>query len=418
MNAKTDARGTTFQYAYDGNNRVSSITAGSQISAYGYEAGSDLRTSASVNGVSSAYSYDAAGRQVSRADMIDGLTFTTGFNYNPTDDLTAISYPTTGATRRLVTLQYDAEHRVTRVSEGATDYASAFVYHPSGQVLSFLSGNGVVNTFTFDAQRYWPTSVAAGGWSLQYQNYDQVGNVRSLVDNRPAYSQTFTYDALDRLVTATGAFGPSTYAYDAHGNRTTAGGTTYTYEPGTLRLSSQGVATFTYDNAGNLLSAPGKAFTYTPDHLLASVTGASATTYRYDADQWRIKTAVAGESPIYFLRGPSGQLLTEWRAVSGAPELKDYILAGSRLIAAVTTTVSNNASTPACVPVIQYDFSQTTGPLYPTTSPGGANFSLPNYWETPVWGDSRYGAALPAFPNLVVAERANIVNGQLTYTTV
>ena len=54
-------------------------------------------------------------------------------------------------------------------------------------------------------------------------------------------SQTFGYDNIDRLTSAiAGSYGSLTYLYNAHGNRQTAGGVTYTYDPNpTLRLLSQ-----------------------------------------------------------------------------------------------------------------------------------------------------------------------------------
>lgn len=60
-----------------------------------------------------------------------------------------------------MTFDYDSEHRITRIYEGALNYASAFSYHPSGAVLAYTSGNGVVNTLTYDPQRDWPTWIRA-----------------------------------------------------------------------------------------------------------------------------------------------------------------------------------------------------------------------------------------------------------------
>jgi len=56
----------------------------------------------------------------------------------------------------------------------------------------------------------------------------------------PARSETFGYDALDRLTAATGVYGSLAYAYDANGNRTSrtlnAVTDTYTYAANTNRL--------------------------------------------------------------------------------------------------------------------------------------------------------------------------------------
>ena len=61
-----------------------------------------------------------------------------------------------------------------------------------------------------------PKSITAflGGiqqLSLSY-GYDKAGNVVSI------NSETFGYDALERLTSATGAWGTASYSYDAAGN--------------------------------------------------------------------------------------------------------------------------------------------------------------------------------------------------------
>ena len=116
-------------------------------------------------------------------------------------------------------------------------------------------------------------------------------------DSRPGFTQSFTYDALHRLVAATGPYGSSGYAYDAHGNRRTGSGTTYVYDSATLRLTAQNGRSFAYDSNGNLISEPGRTYTYTPENWLATVNGTQAA-YLYDADGWRASKRVEGEHHI------------------------------------------------------------------------------------------------------------------------
>ena len=72
--------------------------------------------------------------------------------------------------------------------------------------------------------------------------------------------QTFTYDALDRLTRADGPYGSAGYAYDAHGNRQSASGSTYAIDPDTLRLATQNGVPFGYDSNGNLTSTPAATY--------------------------------------------------------------------------------------------------------------------------------------------------------------
>ena len=341
LSQKTDAKAVTFTYTYDDNSRLTRVVGGSETTFFTYEPGSDTRRSALVNGVSSVYAHDpATGRVVGRDDYTDGRRFSSSYAYDAAGNVTAIFYPAFGTTleRRQVAFEYGPEHRLSRVFnlQGGQNYATAFGYHPSGALTGYTAGNGVISTFTYDPNRYWLIQVQIDSlWTLQYQNYDDLGNVGQLTDSRGGMNQTFSYDELDRLLTATGPYGSIVYAYNAHGNRTTANGTTYAYYPGTLRLQTQGVETFTYDNNGNLLTGSSKTFTYTPQNQMAtsSVSGTSAT-YRYDADKWRIKT-VSGATTTYALRGLGGELLTEWTNPGPSGVTRDYVYAGSRLIAAI-----------------------------------------------------------------------------------
>ena len=164
---------------------------------------------------------------------------------------------------------------------------------------------------------------------------DGVGNVGFINDARSGMNQTFGYDALDRLTSANGPYGPSGYDYDEHGDRRTNGFSTYTYEPGTLRLIEHDGMSFGYDHNGNLSTAPNTTYTYTPDNQLesASVSGVTAQ-YVYDADGWRVKKT-AGADVSYHLRGAHGELLADVPMAGSLTTKADYVYAGSRLLAVI-----------------------------------------------------------------------------------
>jgi hypothetical protein len=139
-------------------------------------------------------------------------------------------------------------------------------------------------------------------------------------------------DLLHRLATAQGPYGPQSFTYDAHGNRTGAG---YTYQSGTFRLLNANGVAMTYDNVGNLKTGPAVSFTYTPTNLLkhATVSG-QWMTFTYDADQWRAyKRVGASGLPSFYVRGTNGQLLTDWSNTSATTaDVRDHIYAGQRLL--------------------------------------------------------------------------------------
>ena len=344
---KVDANNVTTTYTYDANNRIQTISTGSRATTFGYESGSDNRQWTSSGGIGSIdhlFTFDDAGRLASRTALVDGKIFTTRFEYDGNDALTAIAYPTIGgvANRRIVTYDLDAENRIVRVSDGLTrrNYATDFTYHPSGAVTSFVAGNGVPTTITYDPARYWTAGIHSGALQLEYNGHDNVGNVTSIGDVRGGMNLTFGYDALDRLTSVNGPYS-ARYAYDVHGNRQDPNNAAaYQYDVNTLRLMSQYGVPFTYDNNGNLKTAPGRSYAYTPENWLqTAVVDNVVHAYDYDADGWRLKQ-VTPAGVTYYLRGLNGELLTEWTNPGPSGVIRDYIYAGSRLLSAVTTSSS------------------------------------------------------------------------------
>lgn len=330
---KQDANGKYTYFDYDGNDRVKRITADGRVTLITYEPGSDNRKSAVKAGSAVSWIYDQAGRLQSRRDGIAGKVFTTTFEYDDFDNLRTIQHPT----GRRIQYDVDAAGRPTRIFEAAAgrDYATNITYHPFGGVASYLS-NGVTTSIEYDANRQWVTSITSGDLQLTYSQYDAVGNPTQIGDNRPNYSQSFSYDGLDRLIAAAGVYGTTQYTYNLHGNRTG----NYQYESNKLRLASQTIdnvtTTFTYDNNGNTLTAGNATFAYTPDNQVerATVPG-SVTTYAYDADDQRVRKTT-GTNTSYFVRGPGGELLTEWMNPGTATgRARDYIYLGTRLLSAV-----------------------------------------------------------------------------------
>jgi YD repeat-containing protein len=336
----TDAKGTVTTYAYDGNDRMRTATAGSVVTTTGYELGSDYRAWTSNGSVTATFVYDTAGRLERRQDAIDGKLFSSRFEYATDDALSAIVYPS----GRRIEYARDSEGRIMGVSEPAAgrDHAFGLTYHPSGALQTFTAGNLIQTQIGYDPQRYWVRSITSGTLQLTYDNYDAVGNVGIIGDPRFG-AQTFTYDELDRLFTAVGAYGSIGYEYDVHGNRQTGFGSTYQYEPGTLRLTNQNGIPYTYDTRGNLWTAGSSTYTYTSQNRLASavVTGGTAA-YAYDADGQRTKTSFAG-STTYYVRGLNGELLSEWKdpgLASGS--IRDFVYAGTRLVSAVDKPTSSD----------------------------------------------------------------------------
>ena len=336
---KSDANGTVFEYAYDGNDRLRTLTAQHVVTTITYEPGSDNRLWMSNGDVSTTFAYDAAGRLVQRQDEIGGYAFATTYGYNRNDQVTTLAYPS----GRIVGYDHDGGGRITRVLETAAGrhYAFGMTYHPSGALATYTAGNTIRTTIAYDPARYRVQSISAGALQLTYGPYDRVGNVLAIGDSRAGMGHAFTYDSLDRLETVIGPSYFIGYGYDAHGNRQTAYANTYAYDPATLRLIEQNGEPFTYDNNGNLKTTATRSFTYTAENLLESALVAGGTiTYAYDPDSWRVTRTTATDA-TYYVRGMHGELLSEFKVpTSGAATVRDYVYLGSRLVGAIEKPIT------------------------------------------------------------------------------
>ncbi|MFO0988475.1 MAG: hypothetical protein U1F37_14070 [Alphaproteobacteria bacterium] len=178
----------------------------------------------------------------------------------------------------------DALGRVTSVTTkdnagaSAVNVATSIAYMPFGPIASLIHGNSLTATFTWD-QDYRLTGLvtAQGGTTIQNlaYGYNLVDNVTAITDNlATARNQSFTLDDLQRLVSATGAYGAITYSYDAADNRLTR------------NLAGGPAETFTYGTTDNRLQSaavtgqPLRSFTTNAAGDIASTTGARATRSR------------------------------------------------------------------------------------------------------------------------------------------
>lgn len=352
LKTTTDAAGRVTTYTYDTNERLTQrSTAGDSTStlSVSYDAVGRVGQR-SIQGVVTTFTYDAAGRPASRTDTIDVIwTLGSSYVYDGNDNLTEVRYPclVPGCSPRIVTYQYDAQSRLTNVLNNGAAFASNFTYDAFGRLATYQTG-AVTHRFDYDIRdrvarlRAGPTSGDA--LDVTY-SYNKVSQVLGITDPRVGMSQTFEYDNLDRLRTATAGVwgGAISWTYDPAGNRQTenhGATTTYTYSPTTNRLMSMSGAkaeTFTYTAVGEVASDSQGSYSYSPAGMLLSATRPGMTAgYSYDSDLLRVKRVV-NNSAVLTVRGVSGQVLSELQSrCSGQLEwLRDNIYAGGKLLGAV-----------------------------------------------------------------------------------
>ena len=138
-----------------------------------------------------------------------------------------------------------------------------------------------------------------------------------------AESWTYSYDGIDRLLSAANSADTSTsrtFVYDDAGNMTNNSGLgAYTYPTqgaGAVRphaVTAAGSNSYVYNANGNMTSGTGRTLSYDGENRLTSVVNATATTaYGYGPDADRIKTIV---TPV------SGPVETSY--ILGSTEIDD-----------------------------------------------------------------------------------------------
>jgi RHS repeat-associated protein len=203
-----------------------------------------------------------------------------------------------------------------------------FSWRLDGLIAGRTWGAGTSGTFAYDPAKR-PISFTKGALSIS-QTYDRDNNVvtegRSVpgvTGDAGASTQTFTYDALNRLTGSSGlATGSRSYTYDRDGNRRTKteGGVTFTY---TVDRTDQLVSviktggttqSFTYDARGNL----------TGD----AQTGTGVTTYTYDlANKLTGIDAAGTANDAAFTFDALGRFAT--RVLGGGTSTDTYSYAGT-----------------------------------------------------------------------------------------
>jgi len=314
LHTQTDAKGQAITFAYDALDRLTtkSYATGYPTAYYRYDEadvtnGRGQRTTMMNTNTGARYSYDERGRRVSTTSTVAGLSESRVFEwtYDSADRVQTMKYPALpgNAAREQVTYTYDAAWRQTNVT-GFNTYAQNATYTALDQPLSLTFGNYVTQTWGYDPlMQRLQTLVGDNDVLNRSYTYDNVGNVKTIADNRIGQTQTFNYDDRyddrDRLKNAATTGGTTgnydeTYTYDPIGNLTSKGATAspvaYAYPTG-----GQGVArphapltiggrAETYDANGNLTGDPGRlALTWGAENQPLSI---AATDPRMAPQSW------------------------------------------------------------------------------------------------------------------------------------
>ncbi|MFB7086644.1 polymorphic toxin-type HINT domain-containing protein [Streptomyces sp. NPDC056296] len=295
--------------------------------------------------------------------------FNTGYNLDGT--VLAQSYPAVGGLPgESVSFQYDDLQRLVGMGtslNGSSDYVTDAVYSPTSQLegLELWSGRSADRKTWLDF-RYERGTERLVRQSVRVENaaspaldatygYDDVGNVRSIVD-RPAGgpndAQCLTYDALGRMTeawtsasTPNGASGTGTRdaACTAAPTASNAGGVSPYWNTYTYDVTGNRIGITRHGTAGNPTSTA--AYTYGegdagPHQLTKTVTQTAATsttpavtsqdTYTYDKTGNTTSRVIGGDTQT--LTWDKQNDLTQVEEADGTHTKYAYDAGGARLL--------------------------------------------------------------------------------------
>jgi RHS repeat-associated protein len=255
------------------------------------------------------FAYDERGNITQTDKAIEGVStpFTTRSTYDSLGRIVDMTYPDGEVMRH----SYNAQGLLDKVrsTTHAIDYVANLDYNVLGQITTKTFGNGKTTTYTYHPQNFRLTGLTTPGLQSLTYSYDNVGNVLSINDTLKAATQSFGYDNLHRLTSASSAAAPSythSYAYNAIGNMTSGAGKTFTYGSRPSHApTSDGTSTYAYDGNGNLTTkttgATTRAFTWDAENRLIRVdeNGVTLAAFAYDDAGWRVKKIVGSNTTVY-----------------------------------------------------------------------------------------------------------------------
>ena len=404
----TDQNGKTTNYSYDDADRLTSVTDAAQhITAYSYDTESNLLSITDANGNTTSFTHDAYGRVIQStfpSGMAEYYTYDLVGNMLRKKDRNGqpIQY-VYDALSRLISKQYpdsttaeytyDLVGRILNVSDPTGSYG--FAYDNMGRLLSsttqytFLPGQSLTNSYTYDAASHRTALSAADGSTARYV-YDSVNRLTTLSNSwagqfsfsydtlgrrtqtaRPnGVNTTYNYDALSRLIGVLhgGGADGANYGYDYAGNRTskqnllTGATENYTYdaiyELTKVVEGASTTASYSYDPVGNRLSsllgqyssnssneltaAAGNTYSYDNNgNMLSKTSGANVTNYAWDFENRLASVTLPGNGGVVsFQYDPLGRRIQK-SSPSGAT---NYVYDGANIIAELNASGAVAAS--------------------------------------------------------------------------
>ena len=265
-------------------------------------------------GYSVAYTFSAAGRQLTATSYSPTTKFVSAATYAPPGELAGM---TMGS------------------ATGFAGFTTTNAYNDRLQPILLSAASPTATVFSLCFDFHLKVAVNTTPCSFSASTLGDNGNVYQVVNNLTSTrTRQFTYDSLNRIATgqSTGTQWGESYTIDAWANMTAIG--SYNGKPheslSTTATTSNRLAAFVYDAAGNLIQNGTTTYTYDAENRLISTNANGSYSYLYDGDGKRVeKCTPEGTTAGTCSSGATGTLY--WRAIGGSATLSETDLTGAVL---------------------------------------------------------------------------------------
>jgi RHS repeat-associated protein len=314
---------TSFSYNED-SNLLSLTDALNHPTTYTYDASNRVATRTDPLQQPAAYAYDKNGNLTQLTDRKDQVT---SYQYDVLDRLTLVTYSDSSTTlyvydagdRQMqiidslggtITRAYDLLDQLT--SETTPEGSITYTYDNDGRRATMTIAGQATITYGYDDAHH--LASMAQGMNVVSLGYDNAGR-RNTLSLPSGIVTTYGYDNANRLTTLTYTLGPATlggiaYAYDAAGRRVNVVGAwartalpqslaSATYDAANRLMTWAGQA-FSYDANGNLSTDGVTSYLWNARNELVGLGGATTASFGYDGVGRRNAKTVVGTTTFLY----------------------------------------------------------------------------------------------------------------------
>jgi RHS repeat-associated protein len=327
--AQSNARSQTSTMTYDLLGRIATKSNPEGTVTYSYDnaaKGIGMVASVSKSDHTVSYTYDELSRLKTETSTIEGTAYTTSFAYdNYFGKVSQVTYPS----QFTVINEYDGCGYLKRVKRGDNNSLiwQGNSVNQYGQLTGATLGNNLTVTHGYDQYGFPSTTQTGTLQNMQFSFNTATGNLTWRKDNLSGrnFTESFTYDNLDRLTNC--QIGANNYGttYQNNGNIVTK------HDAGTYTYGTQPHAVT--ELTGSPMTAAEQTITYSSFSQPVTLTQqAKNLSITYGVDEQRIKS-VYTENSVNWTRKYLGDYEEVW--VSGQVNKKIHYIAGGDGLTAV-----------------------------------------------------------------------------------